>query len=219
MTTSVHLFSFNPLQENTYLLIDKASREALIIDPGCSSREECEVIDHVVEREKAKLVGILATHLHFDHVWGAPYITKKYNLPLRAHHKEVENTASIERQARSFMIPLEESFKDVRIDPFDTGELFTFGDSEVEALFTPGHTIGHVTYYQKADGFVCCGDVVFKGNIGRCDLEGGNYQTMLNTLKQVFVPLPDDTIVYSGHGPETTIGQEKKYNPYIISQL
>lgn len=219
MASSVHLFTFNPLQENTYLLINQASREAIVIDPGCSSPEECHALDKVIEREKATLVGLLATHLHFDHVWGAPHLTKKYGLPLLAHEKEIENTSSIERQARSFMIPLEESFKDVQIKPFQTGEIFNFGESQLEALFTPGHSAGHVTYYNRAEKYVCCGDVVFRGNIGRCDLEGGSYSVMLNTLKNVFVPLSDETIIYPGHGPETTIGYEKKNNPYIMSVL
>lgn len=219
MPTALHCLPFNPLRENSYLLIDEETRETIIIDPGCSTPEECQILDETLAREKAKPLLLLATHLHFDHIWGIPYVAKKYNLAPKAHITEIEKAKSFNEQADSFMIPAKVNFDGIAYTPLQTGEILRYGQSSLEVLFTPGHTPGHITFYNRQEGFALCGDVVFCGNIGRCDLEGGSYKEMMNTLKKVFIPLPDSTILYPGHGPSTSIEYEKNNNPYIISQL
>lgn len=219
MATTIHRFCFNPLQENTYLLIDNSTLEAAIIDPGCSTPEEEAILEEKIAQEKAKPVLLLVTHLHFDHIWGVPFVAKRYGLTPRSSLQELEKTPSFREQAEGFMVTIDSKFQDPMFEPLKANERLLYGESALEVLSTPGHSAGHVTYYNRKEHFAMCGDVVFRGNIGRCDLKGGNYGVMLDTLRHVFIPLPGDTILYPGHGAETTMKNEKNINPYIISQL
>lgn len=219
MATKLYQFTFNPITENTYLLIDDKTLEAAIIDPGCCNEKEYNTLNEVINKEHAKPVLLLATHLHFDHIWGIPYVASKYKLTPKALQKEIDFMPSFSKQMEQFMIPPQASYNDATFDAFSVGDTLHYGNCSLEVLFTPGHTPGHVTFYNKSENFALCGDVVFKGNVGRCDLPGGNYDTMMQTLKEVFVPMPNETVIFSGHGPSTTIKDEKQNNPYIKSQL
>lgn len=219
MATKIHRLPFNPLQVNTYVLIDEATRETAIIDPGCSNPVEEEMLAKLLEREQAIPVLLLATHLHFDHIWGIPFVAKHYGLTPMALGTEIAQSASFKEQMVRFMMPYDGDFEEPTFQPLTPGDQLHYGENQLEVLNTPGHSVGHATYYNRQEGLAFCGDVVFQGNIGRCDLPGGSYGEMMNTLKNVFIPFPSQTRLFPGHGPTTTIDAEKNNNPYIISQL
>jgi metallo-beta-lactamase family protein len=216
MALEVHSFSFNFVQVNTYLLVDTATREAAIIDCGCMSPAEEKLLSSKVEELNATPTLLIATHLHFDHVWGVPFAAQKWGLTPRAHRVEIELMPPFDEQMRMFGMPPSPERHDLPYQPLETGERLKLGETLLEVLFVPGHTPGHVAFYEPRQHLLFAGDVLFAGgDIGRTDLPGGSYATLINSIKTQLMPLPDDTIVYSGHGPQSSIGFERKANSYI----
>lgn len=216
MALEVHSFSFNFVQVNTYLLVDTATREAAIIDCGCMSPAEEKLLSSKVEELNATPTLLIATHLHFDHVWGVPFAAQKWRLTPRAHRVEIELMPPFDEQMRMFGMPPSPERHDLPYQPLETGERLKLGETLLEVLFVPGHTPGHVAFYEPRQHLLFAGDVLFAGgDIGRTDLPGGSYTTLINSIKTQLMPLPDDTIVYSGHGPQSSIGFERKANSYI----
>ncbi|MCI6154431.1 MAG: MBL fold metallo-hydrolase [Bacteroidales bacterium] len=216
MAIEVHTFSFNFVQVNTYLLIDQTTRQAAIIDCGCMMPAEEQLFVEQVEQLDAHPTLLLATHLHFDHVWGVPFAAEKWRLTPQAHRVEIEKMPSFNQQMQAFGMPSTPDRRDLSYHPFETGTRFTLGDTYLEALFVPGHTPGHVAFYEPRQGLLFSGDVLFAGgDIGRTDLPGGSYTTLVDSIKTQLMPLNDETIVYSGHGPQSTIGFERGANHYI----
>lgn len=205
-------FTFNPFQENTYVLYDETN-EAIVIDPGCLERFEREELAGFVEKEGLKIVSLINTHCHVDHVLGNSFVKDQYKVSLHIHPKEEQTLKSVEAYAPVYGF---HSYSPATPDAFfEEGDKIKFGNSELEILFVPGHSIGHVVFYNKAEKLCLGGDVLFYRSIGRYDLPGGDYQTLMKSIKEKMFSLPDDMVVYPGHGPETTIGDEKKYNPFI----
>lgn len=216
MALEVHSFSFNFVQVNTYLLVDTATREAAIIDCGCMSPAEEKLLSSKVEELNATPTLLIATHLHFDHVWGVPFAAQKWELTPRTHRVEIELMPPFDEQMRMFGMPPSPERHDLPYQPLETGERLKLGETLLEVLFVPGHTPGHVAFYEPRQHLLFAGDVLFAGgDIGRTDLPGGSYATLINSIKTQLMPLPDDTIVYSGHGPQSSIGFERKANSYI----
>lgn len=216
MALEVHSFSFNFVQVNTYLLVDTAIREAAIIDCGCMSPAEEKLLSSKVEELNATPTLLIATHLHFDHVWGVPFAAQKWELTPRAHRVEIELMPPFDEQMRMFGMPPSPERHDLPYQPLETGERLKLGETLLEVLFVPGHTPGHVAFYEPRQHLLFAGDVLFAGgDIGRTDLPGGSYTTLINSIKTQLMPLPDDTIVYSGHGPQSSIGFEREANSYI----
>ena len=216
MALEVHSFSFNFVQVNTYLLVDTATREASIIDCGCMSPAEEKLLSSKVEELNATPTLLIATHLHFDHVWGVPFAAQKWELTPRAHRVEIELMPPFDEQMRMFGMPPSPERHDLPYQPLETGERLKLGETLLEVLFVPGHTPGHVAFYEPRQHLLFAGDVLFAGgDIGRTDLPGGSYTTLINSIKTQLMPLPDDTIVYSGHGPQSSIGFEREANSYI----
>ena len=206
MALEVHPFSFNFVQVNTYLLVDTATREAAIIDCGCMSPTEEKLLSSKVEELNATPTLLIATHLHFDHVWGVPFAAQKWELTPRAHRVEIELMPPFDEQMRMFGMPPSPERHDLPYQPLETGERLKLGETLLEVLFVPGHTPGHVAFYEPQQHLLFAGDVLFPG---------GSYTTLINSIKTQLMPLPDDTIVYSGHGPQSTIGFERMANSYI----
>lgn len=205
-------FTFNPFQENTYVLYDETN-EAIVIDPGCHERFEREELAGFVEKEGLKIVSLINTHCHVDHVLGNSFVKDQYKVSLHIHPKEEQTLKSVEAYAPVYGF---HSYSPATPDAFfEEGDKIKFGNSELEILFVPGHSIGHVVFYNKAEKLCIGGDVLFYRSIGRYDLPGGDYQTLMKSIKEKMFSLPDDMVVYPGHGPETTIGDEKKHNPFI----
>jgi glyoxylase-like metal-dependent hydrolase (beta-lactamase superfamily II) len=205
-------FTFNPLQENTYLLYDE-TKECVIIDPGCYQEHERKELADFISNNNLKPVRLLNTHCHIDHVLGNQFIADTYKLGLEIHKEDLKLLHSVPAYAPSYGIAYAGSPEPSNF--IDEGDIIEFGNSKLEILFTPGHAPGHVTFYNRAQEFMISGDVLFYQSIGRTDLPGGDYQTLINSVTQKLFTIGDNYIVYCGHGPSTTIGQERKYNPFF----
>lgn len=205
-------FTFNPFQENTYVLSDE-SGECIIIDPGCYDAEEKEELAIFIDSKGLKPVKILLTHAHIDHVLGINFLAGKYGLPIVMNSIETELLKSASIYGQMWGIQVEPA-----PDPQEflkDGDTFTFGKTELEVLFTPGHSPGSLSFYHRPTKQLIAGDVLFYGSIGRTDLPGGNFETLEKSIQTKLYTLEDDVIVYSGHGQSTTIGHEKRTNPFV----
>lgn len=198
-------FTVNMVQVNSYLLWDETNI-ACIIDPGFSNERECQILCNFMEQHQLQLERSLATHLHFDHVLGARFIEEHFGIETEATSLEISRLPSIEQQLVAFGIP--EEGGSFSFTPKPLKGPVRFGNTMLEVLKTPGHSPGHVTFYDSTSGVMLCGDVLFKNGMGRYDLWGGDYGTLMNSISQL-LQLPEATVVLSGHGPETTIKAER----------
>ena len=210
---SVQSFTANPYQENCYVLFDE-SKECIIIDPGAYTSQEQNELSRFIESKQLKPVRLLNTHCHIDHVLGNAFVHSLYGLLPEFHSLELELLHAIPSYApqmgiRYELSPLPETFLS------ESGKI-AFGQSELELIFAPGHSPGHLCFYSPADNFLIGGDVLFYQSIGRTDLPGGNHQQLLDTIKHKLFNLPTDCVVYPGHGPSTQIGFEKAHNPFLL---
>jgi hydroxyacylglutathione hydrolase len=209
---SLQFFIFNPLQENTYVLWDE-TKECVIIDPGCYERDEKEDLTDFIKANNLTPKYLLNTHCHVDHVLGNQFIKRTYNIPLLVHPIEQEVLRMVKIYAPIYgFVAYEESEPDQLITEKDT---VTFGNTELSILFLPGHSPGSIAFVEEKTKTVIAGDVLFQRSIGRSDLPGGHHQTLINSIKNTLFKLEDSYKVYPGHGDLTTIGEEKKYNPYL----
>ena len=210
---SIKSFEVNYFSENTYLLYDE-TKEAVLIDCGCLRMEEQIELSDFITANGLTLKRYLCTHLHLDHVIGNEFVFKTYGLSPEAHKAYEEKLPSPAEQARSFGVPIK--IKEVPVQHYlVNGERIKFGNSELEVLTVPGHSPGGLAFYNAKNGFVIVGDSIFAGSIGRTDLWGGNQDVLLAALQNKILSLPDETIIYPGHGPETRIIDEKLENPYL----
>lgn len=216
MNCEVSTFVCNIIQENTYLL-STVDGHAAIIDCGCASSRERGYLSQRISQWGLSVDLLLFTHLHFDHIWGLGWALQTYpGAKAYAHPTELAQAVSPEVQMRAWGIIAEETALDLsQIHPLPDDRPLKLGELSIYDLFVPGHTAGHVAYYLPSEHIIFTGDVLFKGDIGRSDLPEGDYETLLRSIKTQLRPLPDDTIVYPGHGPYTTIHDEKSNNPYI----
>jgi hydroxyacylglutathione hydrolase len=208
----VQAFTFNPMQENTYIIYN-AEKEACIIDPGCYfASEEKEMMDFV-RSNALKPLYLLNTHCHLDHIFGNRFIHKTFGLPLHLHRleKQVLDLGPVSGQMWGF--PFENY--DGELIYFEEGDLIRLGEEVLHIFFTPGHSPGHVCFYSKQHKFLIGGDVLFNGSIGRTDLPGGNFDTLEQSIKTKLYTLPGDVIVHPGHGESTTIEDERTSNPFV----
>ena len=207
-------FTFNAFQENTYIIYDTASLEAVIIDPGCYTQEERDQITNFISSEKLKIEAILNTHCHVDHVFGNAYAKRTFpGAPLCIHQGEHMVLKTYPQFAAMYGLAAEPSPEPDRF--LQTNEVLTIGDIDLKVLFTPGHSPASVSFYCEADKYIISGDVLFHNSIGRTDLPGGDFNTLISSIRTQLFTLPDNVVVYSGHGPSTTIGHEKRNNPFL----
>ena len=210
-------FTFNPFQENTYVVYDD-TKECIIIDPGTFTEAEKTELVNFIESAKLKPVRLINTHCHLDHVFGNRFIADKYGLGLEIHEGELPVLKAVPQVCVMYGIPLPDE------SPMPTGFLkegttLTFGNTSLDILFTPGHSPASISFFSKADNFVIAGDVLFRESIGRTDLPGGDMKTLLDSIRTQLFPLGDEVKVFSGHGEETTIGYEKQRNPFLNGQF
>jgi len=209
---SIQSFTFNPFQENTYVLFDETG-ESIIIDPGMSDVHEQQQFMEFIRSENLKPVKLLNTHCHIDHILGNDFVAKKFSLPLEAHSIETVNLNRAEQAAMLFGVNYIAS---PPIGKFiGEGDTIKFGNSKLEIVFVPGHSPGHLAFISHDEKVVIGGDVLFLNSVGRVDLPGCNANDLLKSIREKFYTLPDDYIVYPGHGPETTIGYEKENNYFV----
>lgn len=209
---TVKRFAFNPFQENTFVLSDETG-ECIIIDAGMDDTMEENEITHYIESNQLKPVLLVNTHAHVDHILGCSFLAEKYGLEFVAHKDCEFFMKRAQQSAMMFGITI----KDVKkIDRYiDENDDLIFGNSKMEILHTPGHADGSLCFYSKEDAFVITGDVLFNQSIGRTDLPTGNYDVLQKSIWEKLFTLPDETTVYPGHGPETSIGFEKVNNPFV----
>ncbi len=208
----IQRFIFSPIEENTFVLIDK-SGDCAIIDCGCYDNSENEELVSFMTTNKLNPVLLLNTHCHLDHIFGNKLILEKYNLRTLCHEKEERNRKSSLQHAAIFGLSMEMPPEPARY--IDDNEIIRFGSTELKALHVPGHTAGSLSFYIEKEGCVFTGDALFAGSIGRTDLAGGDYETLLNSIRNRLFTLPESTIVYAGHGSETTIEKEIRTNPWF----
>lgn len=206
-------FSVNPFGVNSIILYDE-SKECIIIDPGFSNDKEKQSLTNFIEEKGLRVVKLVNTHCHIDHIMGNRFVSETFDLKLHAHADDQYNIDSSEQTAIIYGLPKPNS-PDIEVFLND-GDFLKFGNSSIEILLTPGHTKGHICLFAKEDKFAICGDVLFQGSIGRTDLPGGDYDTLIDSIKTKLFVLPDDTKVYSGHGEETSISLEKRFNPFLM---
>lgn len=202
-------YTVGPLAENCYLLTDTVSKNAILVDPG----EEAPMLLDELKRQGLTLDAIWLTHAHFDHIGAVEGITAFHNVPVLLHPDDKELYANGFKAAAIWNIPFQQPTAPTT--DLAAGQVLNFAGVNVQCLFTPGHAPGHISFYLPSEGFVLAGDALFEGSIGRTDLPGGNTELLLESIKTKLLTLPDNTVVYPGHGHKTTIAKEKEYNPFI----
>ncbi len=196
-----------PLEVNCYIIGCEDTKEAAIIDPGDNADE----IISIIEKEGLKPKFIINTHAHFDHIGGVKTIQDHFDIDFFLHEDDLFLVDNANEQATAFGLkPISKPEVNKYVN---NGEKISLGNKSVTVIHTPGHSPGCVCYY--LDNKVFVGDTLFANSIGRTDLPGGSYETLINSIKEKLYPLGDNTIVYPGHGPSTTIGNEKKHNPFL----
>lgn len=212
MAVSIQKFSFNGFQENTYVVHDGSG--CVIIDPGCYDSHEQEELVRFIESNNLKPLALLLTHAHIDHVLGCSFVLSKYDIDFHMHKDDTETLKSVSNYASVYGYP---GYNPPRLPnkELNHDQIISFGEIEFEIKHTPGHAPGHVVFYNKENDFVINGDVLFAGSYGRTDLPGGSLEILKDTIHNIMFKLPEETVVYCGHGGETTIGQEKRTN-YIL---
>jgi len=209
---NVQPFTFNPVQENTYILYNE-ERLCCIIDPGCYFASEEIELRNFIELHQLTPKYLLNTHCHLDHIFGNRFIQKTYGLILHLHQLEKQVLDFGPASGQMWQLPFDNY--DGELNYFEEGDIIKLGNDELEILFTPGHSPGHVCFYNRAGKFLIGGDVLFNGSVGRTDLPGGDFATLEQSIKTRLYTLPEDVIVYPGHGDSTTIGDEIKTNPFV----
>jgi len=208
----IYKFEFNQIEENTYLIQDETNN-AVIIDCGVFFPEEEVQLKQFVEKNNLTPTRLLNTHLHLDHAFGNRFIYETYGI-LPEYNKAEESMPCLRDQARNFNIMVNDP--DIQaINYIEDGDIITVGSIQLKALLIPGHSPGSLCFYSEEGACVFTGDVLFNGSIGRSDLWGGDLNRLISGIVEKLLTLPDDTVVYPGHGPSTTIGDEKKNNPYF----
>lgn len=209
----VSKYVFNPFIENTYLLWDEVSLEAFIIDPGCSDEYEENQLSSFIQSNKLRITYLLNTHCHIDHILGCGFIKKNFNPLFLVPQQDLVlfNNAGV--QAEMFGIKIRQiPYPD---DFIQEETQLKIGNADVKFFHTPGHTPGEFCFYLEKEKILFSGDVLFRESVGRTDLWGGNHETLVHSIKKYLFSLPDETVVYPGHGEETTIGYEKNNNPFL----
>jgi hydroxyacylglutathione hydrolase len=210
---NIKSFTFNPFQENTYIVYDE-TKECLIIDPGCYTDAERKELKFFIEEKELIPVKLINTHCHIDHVLGNKFVSKLWNLELYIHKEDLPVLEKVGDIGKMY------GLEDYEGSPYPKhflaqGDTLAFGESSFEILFTPGHAPGHICLYSKDNNLLIAGDVIFQGSIGRTDLPGGDHSMLINSIITQLFPLPNETQVFCGHGPSTNLGYEKEHNPFL----
>jgi hydroxyacylglutathione hydrolase len=209
--------TFGPFQENTYIIYDE-TMECVVIDPGASNAAERAELAKVIDDLCLKPVRLINTHCHVDHIPGNPFIADTYHVGLEIHPDEVEILANAPGFADMFQIEMSGKQPPVKALIHD-GDKIKFGKTTLHVLLTPGHSPGSISFYNEQDGYVVAGDVLFYRSVGRYDLPGADGQVLFRSITTRLMTLPDDVKVYAGHGPDTTIGSERRHNPFMKKEM
>lgn len=208
----VRYFTFNPVQENTYVISNEKG-QALIIDPGCYFSAEQDTLKNFLLSENLQPVQLLNTHCHLDHVFGNKWVAETYSLELFIHPDEEKMLQLAPTSGLMYGLTFDNYGGPLHF--LNEGDFVTLGDEKLKVILAPGHSPGSICFYSEEGNFLIGGDVLFRESIGRTDLPGGDHEQLLDNIQTKLFILPDETVVYPGHGEPTTIGHEKRYNPFL----
>jgi len=208
----IYRFVFSPIEVNTYILADD-SGDCAIIDCGCYDKKESEELEFFIKDKRINPVLLLNTHCHLDHVFGNRFILEKYGLRTLSCEFDELNRKDASQHSLLFGLTMENPPEPAAF--LTDNQKVVFGKTELVVLLVPGHTEGSIAFYSEKNDCVFTGDALFAGSIGRTDLPGGNYDTLINSIRNKLFVLPGSTIVYPGHGKETSIEKEIKTNPFF----
>ena len=210
----IHKFTFNPFFENTYIIWEEETKEAAVIDPGMSDSSEEKEFTNFIEQNSLKIIYLINTHCHIDHIFGCGFVKSGYNPVFYLPKEDLILYQNAENQASMFGVEIN---KLPEPEKFLSEDLeIILGKEPITFLFTPGHSPGEFCLYLKQSNFCVSGDVLFYENIGRTDLPSGNFDVLITSIKNKLLTLPDDVIIYPGHGEKSTIGYERNHNPFLI---
>jgi hydroxyacylglutathione hydrolase len=208
----IQSFTFNPVQENTYIIYNE-TRQCCIIDPGCYFAAEEKALTDFISANNLVPTYLLNTHCHLDHIFGNRFIHKTYGLSLHLHQLEKPVLEYGPTAGQQWQMPFDNYDGELKF--LEEGDVVKLGNEELHVLFTPGHSPGSISFYSKEHKFLISGDVLFEGSVGRTDLPGGSFEVLEQSILTKLYTLPEDVIVYPGHGDSTTIGDEMKTNPFV----
>ena len=208
----IKVFTFSPIQENTYVVYNE-KKECIIIDPGCYFPEEQQELKNFIDKSELLPKWLVNTHCHLDHVFGNKFIAEHYHLTLHLHPLEEKMLQVAPASGLMYDMPFDNYQGEFIF--LQEGDKIVLGEDELEVIHVPGHSPGSICFYCRKQKFIIGGDVLFNGSIGRTDLPFGDHQALISNIRQKLFVLPDDVTVYNGHGPETTIGNERKFNPFV----
>ena len=207
-------FSFNPFQENTFILFDE-SNECIIIDPGCYTKKEQEILKTYIDDNKLKPVKLINTHCHIDHILGNLFVNTNWGVSVYMHKLDVPLLDKSLEIAKEYGLTEYQDASHINKIFINENDTISFGNTSLKVFYTPGHSPGHICLYNKESQLLISGDVIFFESIGRTDLPGGNYTTLINSIKDNILNLPENTTILCGHGPSTNLSYEKENNPFL----
>ena len=208
------MMTVNPFGENMYILWDEASRDAVVVDPGMMREAEREMVTKFIEGQKLNVIHILLTHLHIDHITSARWLADKTGADVCACALDAQLGRELPDQVAQFHLKIESEPLDIDHILSD-GDVLPLGEESIQVLHVPGHSPGGLAFYLPQSGLLISGDTIFNGSVGRTDLWGGDMAQLINSIREKILPLPDETVIASGHGPTTTIADEKRCNPFL----
>ena len=209
----IKTFTFNQFLENTIIVSD-STNECIIIDPGCYNDEEKKILENYITKNNLNPVKLINTHCHIDHILGNNFVSKNWGIDLEINEKDLDLLNNADQIAKIY------GFTNYERSPMpkkfiNEDDIINFGISELKVIFTPGHAPGHISLYSEKDSLIISGDVIFQNSIGRTDLPGGDFNTLIKSIKNKILSLDDNVIIYCGHGPNTTVGNERRNNPFL----
>lgn len=210
----IKIFEFNPLGVNTYVLYDETG-ECIVVDASCFFSDENELLLNFILDNNLTVKYLVNTHLHFDHIFGVNFMASQFGLKLQAHRDDIFLLEKMSEQLQLFGFNTNVDYTPEVGRYLSEDDVISFGEQQLKVLHVPGHSPGSIVFYNEREQFAVVGDVLFNGSIGRTDLLGGNFEQLIEGIRTKLFTLPDKTEIYPGHGPKTTIGREKRDNPFV----
>ena len=208
------LMTVNPFGENMYILWDEATREAVVVDPGMMRDAEREMVTKFIEGQELKVTHVLLTHLHIDHIASARWMADQTGADVCGSALDAQLGRELPEQVAQFQLKIESDPLVIDRNLAD-GDTIPLGDEVINVLHVPGHSPGGLAFYLPQSALLISGDTIFNGSVGRTDLWGGDMAQLINSIREKILTLPDETVIASGHGPTTTIADEKRFNPFL----
>ena len=208
------MMSVNPFGENMYILWDESTHDAVVVDPGMMREDECEMVTKYIADNKLNVKHILLTHLHIDHITGARWLADQTGADVCGSNQDAHLGQELPDQVAHFRLNIEVDALTLDRELVDS-DTIPLGDEMIQVLHVPGHSPGGLAFYLAESGLLIAGDTIFNGSVGRTDLFGGDMAQLLNSIREKIFALPDETVIASGHGPTTTVADEKRFNPFL----